>query len=39
MPQPLPAERRRRILEILRERGAVRASELVAELGVSEITV
>ncbi|HEU4355080.1 MAG TPA: DeoR/GlpR family DNA-binding transcription regulator [Actinomycetota bacterium] len=39
MPQPLPAERRRRILELLRERGAVRASELVAELGVSEITI
>jgi len=35
----LPAERRRRILELLRERGAVRASDLVAELGVSEITV
>ena len=39
MPQPLPAERRRRILDLLRERGAVRASELVAELGVSEITI
>lgn len=39
MTRPLPAERRRRILELLRERGAVRASELVADLGVSEITV
>jgi DeoR/GlpR family transcriptional regulator of sugar metabolism len=36
---PLPAERRRRILEILRERGAVRAADLVPELGVSEVTV
>lgn len=39
MPQPLPAERRRRILELLRERGAVRASELGARFGVSEITI
>ncbi|HEX5950341.1 MAG TPA: DeoR/GlpR family DNA-binding transcription regulator [Actinomycetota bacterium] len=39
MTRPLPAERRRRILELLRERGAVRASDLVAELGASEITV
>ncbi|MGZ8662760.1 MAG: DeoR/GlpR family DNA-binding transcription regulator [Actinomycetota bacterium] len=38
-PVPLPAERRRHILELLREQGALRASELVAELGVSEITV
>jgi len=35
----LPAERRRHLLELLRERGAVRASDLVAELGVSEVTV
>lgn len=39
MTQPLPAERRRRILELLRERGSVRASDLVGELGVSEVTV
>ena len=38
-PAPLPAERRRRILDLLRERGTVRASELVGELGVSEVTV
>lgn len=39
MVQPLPAERRRRILELLRERGSVRVSDLVASLGVSEVTV
>ncbi len=39
MPASFPAERRRRILELVRERGAVRASELVGLLGVSEITV
>jgi DeoR family transcriptional regulator, fructose operon transcriptional repressor len=38
-PGPLPAERRRRILQLLRERGAVRASELATELGVSDVTV
>ncbi len=35
----LPAERRQRILELVRERGGVRASELVERLGVSEVTV
>src|SRR4030067_724338 len=39
VPHPPPPERRRRILELLRERGAVRASDLVPELGVSEVTV
>ncbi len=34
----LPAERRRRIVESLRERGALRVSDLVAELGVSDVT-
>jgi DeoR/GlpR family transcriptional regulator of sugar metabolism len=36
---PLPAERHRRIEEILRERGAVRVSALAEALGVSEVTV
>jgi len=35
----LPAERRRRILELVAERGAVRVAELVELLGVSEFTV
>lgn len=39
MEGPLPAERRRLILELLRERGAVRVSALAAELGASEITI
>jgi len=37
--QPLPAERHRRILEVLRERQAVRVSTLSDLLGVSEVTV
>ena len=39
MSELLPAERRRRIVELVRERGAVRAIELVETLGVSEVTV
>lgn len=39
MEGPLPAERRSRILELLRERGAVRVSALARELGASEITI
>lgn len=39
MGELLPAERRRRILELLHERGAVRAADLVTLLGVSEVTV
>ena len=39
MSEPLPAERRARILELLRGRGVVRAGELVDVLGVSEVTV
>jgi DeoR family fructose operon transcriptional repressor len=39
VPQALPAERRERILEVLRERRAVRVSDLVGSLGVSEVTV
>lgn len=39
MNEPLPAERRARILELLRGRGVVRAGELVDVLGVSEVTV
>ena len=35
----LPAERRRRIVQLLREQGAVRAADLVVELGVSDVTV
>jgi DeoR/GlpR family transcriptional regulator of sugar metabolism len=35
----LPAERRRRIVELVRERGAVRTAELIEALGVSEVTV
>jgi DeoR/GlpR family transcriptional regulator of sugar metabolism len=35
----LPAERRRRILELVRERGAVRAAALVGTLDVSEVTI
>ncbi len=38
-PRQLPAERRRRILDLLREGGSGRASELALELGVSEVTV
>jgi DeoR/GlpR family transcriptional regulator of sugar metabolism len=37
--QPLPAERHRRIQELLRERQAVRVSTLSELLGVSEVTV
>jgi DeoR/GlpR family transcriptional regulator of sugar metabolism len=37
--QLLPAERRRRIVETLRERGSVRVGTLVDELGASEVTV
>lgn len=39
MSELLPAERRRRIVDLLRERGAVRATDLVEDLGVSEVTV
>ncbi len=39
MGRSLPAERRRRILELLAERGAVRVGELVEALGVSEFTI
>jgi DeoR family fructose operon transcriptional repressor len=40
MAQPqLPAERRRRIMDLLREQGVVRVADLVADLGVSEVTV
>jgi DeoR family fructose operon transcriptional repressor len=37
--QPLPAERHRKIIEIVRERQAVRVSRLSELLGVSEVTV
>jgi DeoR/GlpR family transcriptional regulator of sugar metabolism len=37
--QPLPAERHRTILEVVRERHAVRVSTLSELLGVSEVTV
>jgi DeoR family fructose operon transcriptional repressor len=39
MEQPLPAERHRRIGELLRERRAVRVSTLSDLLGVSEVTI
>src|SRR4030067_401034 len=39
VPHPPPPDRLRPLLELLRERGAVRASDLVPELGVSEVTV
>lgn len=39
MTQALPAERRGRILELIRERGAIRVSDLAEALGVSEVTV
>ncbi len=39
MEQPLPAERHRRIQELLRERRVVRVSTLADLLGVSEVTV
>jgi len=35
----IPAERRARIVEILKERGAVRVSSLSEDLGVSEMTI
>ena len=38
-PALLPAERRARVLELLRRQGTMRASELAAELDVSTITV
>lgn len=38
-PSELPAERRRRIVDLLREGGSVRASVLAGALGVSETTV
>ncbi len=38
MSAQLPAERRRRLLEIIREHGSVRASDLGVLLGVSEVT-
>ncbi len=37
--QPLPAERHRRIQEVLRERQVVRVSALSEMLGVSEVTI
>jgi DeoR family fructose operon transcriptional repressor len=37
--QPLPAERQRRIREVLRERGSARVTTLADLLGVSEVTV
>lgn len=39
MEQPLPAERHRRIQELLRERRVVRVSSLSELLGVSEVTI
>ena len=39
MEQPLPAERHRRIEEVLRERQVVRVSTLSELLGVSEVTI
>lgn len=39
MGRSLPAERRRRILALLAERGAVHVAELVELLGVSEFTI
>lgn len=39
MEQPLPAERHRRIQEVLRERRVVRVSVLSEMLGVSEVTI
>lgn len=39
MEQPLPAERQRRIGEVLRARGSVRVATLAELLGVSEVTV
>ncbi len=39
MEQPLPAERHRRISELLRERQVVRVSSLSEMLGVSEVTI
>jgi DeoR/GlpR family transcriptional regulator of sugar metabolism len=38
-PSELPADRRRRIVDLLREGGSVRASALAGALGVSETTV
>lgn len=38
-PSELPAERRRRIVDLLREGGSLRASALAGALGVSETTV
>ena len=37
--QPLPAERHRRIQELLRERHVVRVSTLSEQMGVSEVTI
>lgn len=39
MEQPLPAERHGRILELLRERRAVRVSSLSEQMAVSEVTI
>ena len=39
MEQPLPAERHRRILELLREQRVVRVSVLSELMGVSEVTI
>ena len=37
--QPLPAERHRRIHELLRQERVVRVSALSEQLGVSEVTI
>lgn len=39
MEQPLPAERQRRIRELLRDRGSVRVATLAGLLNVSEVTI
>ncbi len=39
MEQPLPAERHRRIQELLREHRVVRVSVLSESMGVSEVTI
>ena len=39
MEQPLPAERHRRIQELLREHRVVRVSSLSEQMGVSEVTI
>lgn len=39
MEQPLPAERHRRIEDLLRERQVIRVSTLSDLMGVSEVTI